>query len=86
MISFIFRWSLFFYFSNSNIGFNALNRSCAKVDPGKDFKQDILVGANVFWKFSEGNKNGGEGIQCFVVVQWGKLVEAGQFFLNELQK
>ena len=26
------------------------------------------------------------GIQFFVLVQWGQLVEAGQFFLNELQK
>ena len=26
------------------------------------------------------------GIQCLVVFQSGKLVEAGQFFLNELQK
>ena len=27
-----------------------------------------------------------EGIQCFVLILWGGLVEAGQFFLSELQK
>ena len=40
----------------------------------QDFKQVMLVG----------EQKG--GIQCFVVVQWGELVEAGRFFLNELQK
>ena len=25
-------------------------------------------------------------IQCYLVVQWEKLVEADQFFVNELQK
>ena len=40
--------------------------------------EDMLVGET----YSE--QNG--GIQCFVVIQWGELVEAGQFCFNELQK
>ena len=37
----------------------------------QDFKQDII---------------GGKGRGFFLKFQWGQLVEAGQFFLNELQK
>ena len=38
--------------------------------------------SDFFWKFIEVTKI---VVQWLVVVQWGKLVEAGQFFLNELQ-
>ena len=44
------------------------------ISVGGDFSE-ILVG---------GTKK--MGVQRFVVVQWGELVEADQFFLNELQK
>ena len=44
-----------------------------------EFFSKILVGGGL------GPTKRGQ-IQCFVVVQWAELVEAGQFFLNKFQK
>ena len=40
----------------------------------QDFKQNMLVG-EIFSEILVGDKKG--GIQCFVVGQWGELVETG---------
>ena len=43
-----------------------------------------VSGGGIFSEILVGDTKG--GIQCLAVVQWVELVEAGQFFLNELQK
>ena len=51
---------------------------------GPRFQTGHVTGGNFSEILVGGTKRG--GVEFFVLVQWGELVKAGQFFLNDLQK